>query len=782
MQNDLVNELGTNLIEYAYAVNTDRAIPSVYDGLKPVHKRILWVCQEGGYISNKPHLKNATIVGDVIGHYHPHGPDAVYGALVRFSQDWIMRYPLIDFHGNKGNIAGDGPAHYRYTEGKLSKLAEDGMLNGIKKKSVDFIPNFAEDRQEPVSLPSIFPNLLCNPNTGIGVAMACNWAPHNLKEVAECINKYINGEEYTLPGPDFPTGGIVINKNDIPNIMKTGHGSVKVRGRYKVEKDKLIFYEIPYGTTIEGLMTQIGEVCEAKDIEGIVNIRDESNRKGIRIVIDCAKGENPDNIALKLFMKTDLQKSFSYNQVALVGKTPTELNLEDCLKYYVQYNIECIKRETKYDLDKAFTRLNIVKGLLIALEDIDNIIAKIKASESAAAAKQTLMNDYKMNEEQAKAVLDMKLAKLAKLEKVEIENEKKELEQQIEDLNDFINNEIRQKNEIKTRLTSIVKKYGDDRRTELAQIEMPKEDKEIEQVIPEDCVVVMSKDGTIKRVPTKTFKPQKRNGKGNNNISDAILGLVSTNTVDNLMLFSDKGKMYRMLVDNVPAGTNVSKGINIKEYIQLEPGEKIIAITSVDRKNDKKYVIFFTKKGLIKKTEMSEYKSLKKSTGTVAIKLKEGDSIADVSFVNESQVILITKNGMSIRFAATGVGATGRATMGVKAINLADDDEVIAAICSGATPECEAEIAIFTEKGYGKKVSVKDFVEQNRGGKGVIIMKTSETTGSVTGAAAVDNDTNIILVGDMKSICIAATEIPLLSRIALGNKMTQSGIKSIVKI
>lgn len=779
MKNDLVNELGTNFIEYAYAVNTDRAIPNVNDGLKPVHKRILWSSFEEGRTSNKKHVKCALIYGDVMGKYHPHGDSSIYGALVRLSQPWVMRYPLIDFHGSNGNIAGDGPAAGRYTEAKLAKITEDGMLCGLKKKNVEFTLNYSEDRDEPVSLPSIFPNLLCNPNTGIGVAMACNWAPHNLKEVADCINKYMAGEEYTLPGPDFPTGGIVINKNDIPNIMKTGHGSVKVRGRYKVEKDNIIFYEIPYGTTIEGLLTQIGEVCEAKDIEGITDIRDESNKKGIRIVIKCAKGENPDNIALKLFLKTDLQKSFSYNQVALVGKTPTELNLEDCIKHYVEYNMECIKREAQFDLDKAVARHYIVIGLLKALEDIDNIITKIKASESAAAAKTMLMNDYKMSEEQAKAVLGMTLSKLARLEKVEIQKEKEDLEKTIDDLGDFINNSIRQKEEIKTRLNSIVKKYGDDRRTELAQIEVPKEDKEIEQVIPEDCVVVMSNDGMIKRVPTKTFKPQKRNGKGNNNISDSILEVISTNTVDNLMLFTDKGKMYRMLVDNVPAGTNVSKGMNIKEFIQLEPMEKIIAMTSVSRQNDAKYVVFFTKNGLIKKTEMSEYKSLKKSTGTVAIKLKEGDSIADVTFMNDEQVILITKNGMSIRFAAAGVGATGRNTMGVKAINLGEDDEVIAVVTS---KNSEEEIAIFTEKGYGKKVAVKDFVTQNRGGKGVIIMKVSETTGSVTGAAAVNNDTNLILVGDVKSICIAATEIPLLSRIALGNKMTQSGIKSIVKI
>ena len=781
MQNsDLINELGTNFIEYAVAVNTDRAIPNSEDGLKPVHKRILWAAYEGGYLSSKNHVKNATIVGDVIGHYHPHGDTAAYGAEVRLSQDWVMRYPLIDWHGNNGNIAGDGAAHQRYTEGRLAKIAEDGMLEGLKKKNVDFIPNFAEDREEPVSLPAIFPNLLCNPNMGIGVAMACNWAPHNLIEVSEAINQVIKGEEPTLPGPDFPTGGIVINKNDIPNIMKTGHGSVKVRGRYKVEKDNIVFYEIPYGTTIEALMTQIGELCETKDIEGISNIRDESNKKGIRIVIQCNKGENPDNIALKLFMKTDLQKSFSYNQVALVGKTPTELNLKQCIDIYIKHNINCIKKETTFDLAKAEAKLEVIEGLLIALEDIDNIIAKIKASENAAAAKETLMEDYKMTEVQAKAVLDMKLAKLAKLEKLEVEKDKACLVETIKSLKNILEHEDVQLKVLQSRLQALVKKYGDARRTELAQIEIPKEDKEIEQVVPEDCVVVMSKDGIIKRVPTKTFKPQRRNGKGNANISDAIMDIISTNTIDNLMLFTNKGKMYRMLVDNVPAGTNASKGINIKEYITMEPGERVIAMTSVSRQNDAKYVVFFTKNGLMKKTEMSEYKSLKKSTGSVAIKLKENDTIADVCFMNQEQVILITKKGMSIRFAAANVGATGRATMGVRAINLNEGDEVIGIVPIKDTEK--DEIAIFTGAGFGKKVSVKDFVLQGRGGKGVIIEKVSETTGELKGAAAVTNDNLLILVGDTKTICISATEIPLSSRVALGNRMTQSGINSIVKI
>lgn len=777
--NDLIKELGTNFIEYAVAVNTDRAIPDAKSGLKPVARRILWSAFEQGYLFSKPHVKSGMIVGDVMGKYHPHGDSSIYGAEVRLSQNWVMRYPLIDWHGNNGNIAGDGAAHYRYTESRLSKLAEEGMLAGIKKKNVDFVKNYTDTLDEPITLPAIFPNLLCNPNTGIGVAMACNWAPHNLREVAKCIERYIDGLDFELPGPDFPTGGIIINKNDIPQIMRTGRGSVKVRGRYKVEKNNLVFYEIPYGTTIEGLMTQIGEVCDAKEIDGITNIRDESNKKGIRIVIECAKEENPDSIALKLFMKTDLQKSFSYNQVALVGKTPTELNLEDCLKIYVEHNMDCIKREAEFDLAKVEKRLHIVEGLLKALEDIDNIIAKIKKSDSATAAKEMLMSDYKMSEEQAKAVLGMTLSKLAKLEKVEIENEQKELLASRNNLRILISDDIQKKTLIKNKLNDLVRKFGDDRRTELAQIEMPKEDKEIEEVIPEDCVVVLSKDGTIKRVPTKTFKPQKRNGKGNANISDAILGMISTNTIDNLMLFTNKGKMYRLLVDNVPTGTNASKGINIKEYISLEPGEVVMAMTSLNRNSDAKYVVFITKNGLVKKTEMSEYKSLKKSTGTVAIKLKENDSIVDVTFLNDEQLILISAQGMSIKFDSKLVGATGRATMGVKGINLSEDDYVVAQIPVYKDTD---DIAILTEKGYGKKIAVKDLVIQGRGGKGLIIMKTTNVTGLVTGAAAVNDNDNLILIGPNKSICISATELPKLTRIALGNRMTQSGINSIVKV
>ena len=777
--NDLVNELGTNFIEYAVAVNTDRAIPDAGSGLKPVARRILWAAFESGRTFSKPHVKSGMIVGDVMGKYHPHGDSSIYGALVRLSQDWIMRYPLIDWHGNNGNIAGDGAAHYRYTESRLAKISEDGLLAGIKKKNVDFMANYTDTLEEPMTLPAIFPNLLCNPNTGIGVAMACNWAPHNLNEVAQAIYDFIDGKEPILPGPDFPTGGIIINKNDIPAIMKTGRGSVKVRGRYKVEKNKIIFYEIPYGTTLEGLLTQVGEVCDAKEIEGITDIRDESNKKGIRLVIECAKGENPDNIALKLFMKTDFQKSFSYNQVALVGKTPTELNLKQCIEIYINHNIECLIKETKYDLAKAEARLEIVNGLLIALEDIDNIIAKIKASESAAAAKEMLMKDYKMSEVQAKAVLDMKLSKLAKLEKVEIENEKKELLATITKLNSLLVSKDAQILTIRKRLEDIVKKYGDARRTELLQIEMPKEDKEIEQVIPEDCVVIMSQTGNIKRVPKASFRVQRKGGKGVKSVDDIVMDAISTNTIDNLMIFTNKGKMYRLLVDNIPVGTNATKGHHINNLINMEPDEQAIAITSLNRQTDAQFVVFVSKKGLIKKTSLDEYKNTKKSTGIQAVKIAEGDSIANVIFMKDEQLILISKKGMAIRFESKLINPVGRVAQGVKGISLNEDDEIIIGI---PIIDIKENIGIVAATGYGKKVALDEFPTQGRGGKGVYILKVTPATGDLIGARALNNNDNILLMGKISNICISSTDLPLLSRVAIGNKIAQGSLNSMIKV
>ena len=779
MKNDLINELGTNFIEYAVAVNTDRAIPNAVDGLKPVHKRILWSSFEEGRTSNKPHVKCALIYGDVMGKYHPHGDSSIYGALVRLSQPWVMRYPLIDFHGSNGNIAGDGPAAGRYTEARLSKIAEDGMLKGMKKRNVEFTSNYSEDRDEPICLPSVFPNLLCNPNTGIGVAMACNWLPHNLREVANAIKDYMDGQDPILPGPDFPTGGIIINQADISSIMRTGHGSVKVRGRYKIEKQNIVFYEIPYGTTIEGLLTQIAEVCDKKEIEGISEIRDESNKKGLRIVIECDKGINPDAIAQKLFLKTDLQTSISYNQVALIDKTPTELNLKQCVEIYLDHNHKCLIREAQFDLAKAEERLEIVRGLLIALEDIDNVIALIKASESAAAAKIKLMEKYNLSENQAKAILDMKLSKLAKLEKIELQKEEEELLNEIEHCNKIINEKSVRESLIKDRLDTIVAKYGDDRRTEITQIDIKPEEKEVIAVVPEDVVVIMSQSGEVKRVPSKNFKVQKRNGKGVKSKDDAILDTISTNTIDNLMVFTNKGKMYKVLVDNIPAGTNASKGTGIASLIKIEPDEKVIAITSLSRKTDAKYVVFITKKGMIKKTDLEEYKSVKRGNGIIAIKINEGDSIANVHFMKDENLVLITRKGMSIHFETNIINPIGRATAGVKSIKLDEGDEVIAGL-----PVVKGDVVtILTENGMGKKVLVEELPIQGRSGKGVGIYKPTPSTGDVMGAAIVKDEDNILVVGKPNSICVSAAEIPLVGRTAQGNIILKgSKVQSVVKI
>ena len=782
MSNELINELSTNFIEYAVSVNTDRAIPNAVDGLKPVAKRILYGAFAGGYSSSKAHVKCAKIVGDVMGDYHPHGDSSIYDALVRIARDWVLRYPLIDFHGNVGNQAGDGPAAYRYTEARLAKITEDGMLQGIKKKNVDFIPNYDERLEEPVSLPAIFPNLLCNPNSGIGVAMACSWAPHNLNEVAAAIYDYLDGKEPMLPGPDFPTGGIIINKNDIPAIMKTGHGSVKIRSKYEIDKQKIIFTEIPYGTTIEGLMTEIGEVADSKEIEGISDIRDESNKKGIRIVVECERRVAPESIINKLFAKTNLQSSFSYNQVALVDKVPTELNLKSCIAIYVDYNIQCLLKEINFDLTKALERKEIVEGLLKAIANIDDIIALIRGSESASVAKDALIKKYQFTENQAKAILAMRLSSLAKLEGIELNNEKADLDNNIEKWNNIINSKDEQIKVIRDRLAAIVKKYGDARRTELVQIDIKPEEKVIEEVIPEDVVVILSQTGLIKRVPTNSFKVQRKNGKGIKTKDEAIMSTISTNTTDNLFLFTKKGKMFKIIVDDIPTGTNTSKGVHVNTLIKIDTDDEVMAITSLAYGNTAKYVVFFTKQGLMKKTLLEEYVKTKRGTGIAAIKINNNDSIVNVAFLNEEQILVVTKNGMSIRFESKFVNPVGRIAAGVKTIKLDENDEVIAGLPIQSETD---EAVIISTTGYGKKVSIKDFTLQNRAGKGIMIYRPSTAYGTVIGATILKKDdvtSKILLIGQPNSICVSSTDLPLLSRISFGNIILKSNIKSVVKI
>ena len=781
MSNELVRELSQNFIEYAVAVNSDRSIPDAKSGLKPVARRILYGAYVNGRTSNKPCVKNARIVGDVMGQLHPHGDSSIYGALVRLSQNWVMRYPLIDFHGNQGNIAGDGPAAMRYTEGRLAKLSEDGMLANIKKDNVPFMPNYDDTMEEPVTLPAIFPNLLCNPNTGIGVAMACNWASHNLGEVAQAIYDYIAGKEPMLPGPDFPTGGEIINKDDIPAIMRTGRGSVKIRGRYKVEDNKIIFYEIPYGTITETILQEIAKLCELKEINGIEEIQDQSNKKGLRIVIECEKGASILTVVNKLFEKTSLQTSFSYNQVGLVDKIPTELNLRDCCKIYVDHNIECLKRETTWDLNKATERNHIIEGLLVALEDIDNVIALIKSSDSSEDARIKLIKKYNLSEVQAKAILAMRLSSLAHLEKIELENEHKELVDKIKYWKELLGSVELQRQVIQKRLAELVDKYGDARRTVLTQINPPsKEEKEIINVEPEKCVVIMTESGLIKRVPSSSFRVQKRNGAGIKSQDGITSAIIRTNTIDSLMVFTDKGRMYRILVDNIPSGTNASKGVPIKSLIEMESFENPTLIYSIYYDTDAQYIMFVTKNGTIKKTALEEYTKTKKKSGVAAINLREGDEIASVSLIKDEQVILLTEKGMGIKFKTSEVSASGRATMGVKGIALGEGDKVVTAL---PIRNSEDQLAIFSENGLGKRIKIDEFVTQSRGGKGIICYKPTSSTGNVVAGTLVADSDNLLVSGSTKSICIGANDISTVGRASIGVQIIKEGhITSVSKI
>ena len=775
MHNDLTQELSTNFIDYAYAVNTDRAIPDAKSGLKPVAKRILWSAYEEGRTSSKPHVKAARIVGDVMGRYHPHGDSSIYGAMVRLSQSWVMRYPLIDWHGNNGNIAGDGPAAARYTEARLTKLTEEGMLYGIKKQNVDFIPNYDETLDEPVTLPAIFPNLLCNPNTGIGVAMACNWAPHNLRDVAAAINEYLEGKPISPVYPDFPTGGQIINKNDMPKIMESGHGTIKLRARYTIDKDKIIFYEIPYGETIEGLVAQIGEACEKKEIEGISDIHDESSKK-IRIVITCEKGIDPELVVKRLYQKTNFQTSFSYNQVALIDKTPTELNFKDAIKIYVDHNIDCIIRECQFDLQKAKDRLEIVNGLLKALEDIDNIIALIKSSENATAAKENLIAKYNFTDNQAKAILAMRLSSLAKLEKVELQKEAQDLQEQIFDLEKTLELKEVQEDILKSRLNNLVKKYGDERRTEVAQITEKTFEPEKIDITPEDVVVITTQGGNIKRIAKKSFKIQHKNGTGIKSLDDTILNVISTNTIDTLMVFTSLGKMYRLDVDKIPEGTNATKGTNIRTILPLELKESIQVICSV--KENAENVVFFTKNGLIKKTKLQEYTETKKATGIQAIKIKDGDALVNVTLMgNKEELLMVTKQGMIIRVPTDDIKAIGRLTSGVKGLSLKENDEVINVI---PIVDKTKDLIITTNAGKGKRLELSSFIVQNRGGRGVSCIKLDQGDW-VSGAALTSPNDSVVLLGYPNTMRIPISEISIQSKAGTGIKLTKdSTITAIV--
>ena len=787
LQTPIIHEVEQSFLDYSLSVITDRAIPSAEDGLKPVARRILWDMFDKGYFNNKKFVKCAQPVGDTMGRFHPHGDTSIYGALVWLSQPWNMRYPLISFHGNNGSRDGDEAAAYRYTECKLSKMGEE-MLADIKKNTSDWQLAYTDEEEEPIYLPGRIPNLLVNGTSGIAVAMACSFAPHNLNEVMDAAKYLLDNPTCEIKdlltfikGPDFPTGGMIINKDELLNTYITGKGRARIRGEYTIEsnkgQDSIVFTSIPYKVSKTQLILDIDKLCEDGTLEGITAIRDESNIQGVRFVIELAKGVSAEPIISKLFKNTRLEDTYSINQVALVNKKPELLNLKRLLEIYNEHQKDVLIRKTNFEAEKIRARIHILDGLLIALEDIDNVIALIKKSESAASAKVNLINQYNLSEAQAKAILDMKLAKLAKLEKVEIQEEKNNLVKELDHLNNILANPIP---EMKNIYTEIEKNYGDERRSTITQVAITKEEKEIEFVEPEKCVVVMTEGGSIKRIPTSSFRTQKKNGKGIKSQDDITSCVLRTNTIDNLMIFSDKGIMYRLLVDNIPVGTNTSVGQSIKSLVNMAVDENPATMYSIYRDTNAKYVLFTTKNGLVKKTTLDEYIKTKKKTGIAAIALRENDRLASVSLIDNEPILLLTKNGYIIRFNSSEITPTSRSTYGIKGITLSEGDEVVMALPIRHDTD---NLAVFTTGGMGKKVPLTEITIQKRGGKGLYIYKPTASTGNVISASLIDDNDNLLISGNSASICISAKDIPVLGRTSIGNQMIKSGsIKSVTKV
>ena len=734
-----------------------------------------------GYTSNKPHVKSAKISGGTIATWWPHGNVAVYETFARMSQPWINNLPEVDWHGANGSIQISGePAADRYTEARLAKSTEEGMFVGINKNNVPMKQNFSEDAEWPVVLPAIFPRLMINGCQGIGSTIANVWLPSNLNELIAVIKEYVETKKlnYSNLAPDFPTGGVIINKDNLKSIYETGKGKVVLRAKAEIQKDKILITEVPYQVYIEPLIEEIKKLAIEDTIPGIINVTNKSDKKQLLIEIECEG--NIHKILNALYKNTDLQKSFNANQYALVGKTPKLLNLKEYLDIYIEHNINCILKEYSFDYNKMLNRKEIVDGLLKALEDIDNIIALIKKSNSSSDAVIKLKQQYNFTEKQAKAIVDMKLGRLAHLESIELNEEKAELEQKITNALKVINNVQERESIFLTRLITFGKKYGRPRKTELTQIAEPKdEDKEIANIEPEKCVVILSESGLIKRIPISAFRTQRRNTKGVKTKDDITNMVLRTNTVDKLMVFTNKGNMYRLIVNEIPEGNNTSKGMPVNALIEMETGEYPVTIYSIYRDTNAKYVMFVTKNGITKKTSLEEYTKTRKKTGLAAINLKEGDNIASAFLVNDEDVVILTKKGMALRLNSLTIPASGRTTIGLKGITLKDDDQVVKAL---PIRDKNDDLAVFTYEGMGKRTSTSELMVQSRGGKGLIICKLNDND-YIRDAAIVNNSDTLLAIGNNNSLCIKAEEIPQVGRMAQGNIIIKNNrILSVSKI
>ena len=783
---DLKKTMEDCYIDYAMSVIAARALPDVRDGLKPVQRRVLYSMIELNNGPDKPHRKCARIVGDTMGKYHPHGDSSIYGALVNMAQDWSTRYPLVDGHGNFGSVDGDGAAAMRYTEARLSKISME-MLADINKNTVDFVPNFDETEKEPSVLPSRFPNLLVNGTTGIAVGMATNIPPHNLREVIKAVVKLIDNrieedrdttiEEILkiVKGPDFPTGAEILGTRGIEEAYRTGRGKIRVRAVTNIEtmsngKSRIVVTELPYMVNKARLIEKIAELVKEKRIDGITYIGDESSREGMRINIELRKDANANVILNQLYKHTQLQDTYGVIMLALVGKEPKILNLLDMLKYYLLHQEDVVTRRTKYDLNKAEERAHILKGLLIALDNIDEVIRIIRGSQSTPEAKQKLMERFGLDDVQAQAIVDMRLRTLTGLEREKLEAEYKALMEQIDYLKGILADEKKLLGVIKEEITVIADKYGDDRRTSIGFDEF---DLSMEDLIPEeDVVITMTNLGYIKRMTTDNFKSQNRGGKGIKGMQtineDYIEDLMMTTTHHYIMFFTNTGKVYRLKGYEIPEASRTSRGTAIINLLSLQPGEKITAVIPIKEYEEGKYLFMATKNGLVKKTSIREYANVKKS-GLVAINLRDSDELIEVKYTDDDQdIFLITKYGMCIRFKETDVRATGRASMGVIGMNLADQDEIV-----GMQVQSQGEyLLVVSEKGLGKRTDMDEFTVQNRGGKGVKCYKITDKTGNVVGAKAVNEDNEVMLITTEGIIIrIPCNGISIMGRITSGVKL-----------
>ena len=775
---DLEEKMKESYLDYSMSVIVSRALPDVRDGLKPVHRRILYGMEGLGLDPNKPTRKSARVVGDVMGKYHPHGDIAIYDALVRLAQDFSTRYPLVQGQGNFGSVDGDDPAAMRYTEVRMSKIAKE-MLRDINKDTVDFMPNFDEEEKEPTVLPARFPNLLVNGSNGIAVGMATNMAPHNLNEAIDASIAYMKNPEITIEdlnkiikGPDFPTGAKILGKNGIREAYKTGRGKVKLRGIAKIEpfkknRERIIVTEIPYQVNKARLIEKIADLVKDKRIDGISDIRDESDRKGMRIVIEIKRDYNANIVLNNLYKYTQLETTFGIINLALVDGIPKILTLKELIKYYIDHQKEVVTRRTQFDLDRAKARKHIVEGLIIAIDNIDEIIKIIRSSYDDAEIKGIFLERFGLTDLQSQAILDMRLKRLSGLEIEKLNAENKELEQTITYLLSILNSEEKLIKLIEEELNEIKEKYGDKRRTKIVKDEG---EIDIEELIEkEDILITLTNDGYIKRLPVDTYRVQNRGGKGisaaNTKEDDYIKRIMTTNTHEDLLFFTSLGRVYSLKGYEIPEGSRTSRGQAIINILSLNSGEKITEIMTLSELKEDDQIVLQTRKGKIKKTDAENFKSIQRN-GIIAIGLEENDKLISARHIEkEEELIISTKDGMTIQFNTKDVRSMGRQARGVRAIRLNKDDQVVAMNIKGS----ETYLLVVTENGFGKKTSFNNFKNQSRGGKGIKCHKVTEKTGFVVDTIPVDLEDDIMMVslkGDI--IRIKAKDISTTGRNTMG--------------